>query len=115
MACLARMPDLRPSVPCAIHAHPCHALAPSPLQSSDYTQRLKAAHDTADTAAQVFSSAAVSGGVGVYWMFYTGGDFEGVSVPQGLPGSAVTAGQLLEGLRMRPGLAMSQVPPCLAG
>jgi hypothetical protein len=43
----------------------------------------------------------------VYWMFYSGGDFEPVAAPQGLPGAA--AGAAVEGLRMRPGLAMSQV------
>jgi hypothetical protein len=56
---------------------------------------------------QVLSNGSVSGGVGVYWMFYSGGDFEPVAAPQGLPGAA--AGATVEGLRMRPGLAMSQV------
>ena len=46
--------------------------------------------------------------MGVYWMFYTGGDFQPVEAPGGLPG-APAAGAALEGLRMRPGLAMSQV------
>jgi len=49
--------------------------------------------------------------VGVYWMFYTGGDFEPVTAPAGLPG--VPAGEAVEGLRMRPGLAMSQVSSTL--
>jgi hypothetical protein len=40
-------------------------------------------------------------------MFYSGGDFEAVPAPPGLPGAA--AGDAVEGLRMRPGLAMSQV------
>ena len=40
-------------------------------------------------------------------MFYSGGDFEPVPAPPGLPGAA--AGDAVEGLRMRPGLAMSQV------
>lgn len=53
------------------------------------------------------SNSSVSSGVGVYWMFYSGGDFEPVSAPQGLPGAA--DGAAVEGLRMRPGLAMSQV------
>lgn len=56
---------------------------------------------------QVLSNNSVSIGVGVYWMFYTGGDYEAVVAPPGLPGA--TAGQCIEGLRMRPGLAMSQV------
>ena len=56
---------------------------------------------------QVLSNSSVSSGVGVYWMFYSGGDFEPVSAPGGLPG--VSAGAAVEGLRMRPGLAMSQV------
>lgn len=62
---------------------------------------------------QILSNASVSGGVGVYWMFYSGGDFEAVAAPQGLPG--VEAGSELEGLRMRPGLAMSQVGEGAAG
>ena len=40
-------------------------------------------------------------------MFYSGGDYEPVPAPQGLPGAA--EGAAVEGLRMRPGLAMSQV------
>jgi hypothetical protein len=56
---------------------------------------------------QVLSNGSVSSGVGVYWMFYSGGDFEPVPAPQGLPGAA--EGAAVEGLRMRPGLAMSQV------
>jgi hypothetical protein len=40
-------------------------------------------------------------------MFYSGGDFEAVAAPEGLPGAA--AGAAVEGLRLRPGLAMSQV------
>eukprot|EP00879_Flechtneria_rotunda_P022777 GHRR01024054.1.p1 GENE.GHRR01024054.1~~GHRR01024054.1.p1 ORF type:complete len:357 (+),score=108.66 GHRR01024054.1:488-1558(+) len=55
---------------------------------------------------QVLSNSSVSSGVGVYWMFYSGGDFEAVQVPDGLPGAP--AGTAVEGLRMRPGLAMSQ-------
>lgn len=55
---------------------------------------------------QMFSSGAVNGGVGVYWMFYTGTDFAAVDVPEGLPGAP--AGASLEGLCARPGLAMSQ-------
>jgi hypothetical protein len=61
---------------------------------------------------QVLSNSSVSSGVGVYWMFYAGGDYEAVPAPQGLPGAA--EGTPIEGLRMRPGLAMSQArtPPC---
>lgn len=46
---------------------------------------------------QMFSSDAVNTGVGVYWMFYTGGSFEPVPTPAGLPG--LPEGQELEGLR----------------
>ncbi len=60
---------------------------------------------------QVLSNSSVSSGVGVYWMFYSGGDFEAIAAPQGLPGLA--AGQEYEGVRMRAGLAMSQVHCCL--
>jgi hypothetical protein len=55
----------------------------------------------------VLSSGNVSSGVGVYWMFYSGGDFEAVPAPEGLPG--LVPGQAYEGARMRAGLAMSQV------
>ncbi|KXZ52088.1 hypothetical protein GPECTOR_10g1111 [Gonium pectorale] len=54
---------------------------------------------------QVLSNGSVSGGVGVYWMFYSGGDYEAVALPEGYPDAP---GQGVEGLRMRPGLAMSQ-------
>lgn len=62
----------------------------------------------------MLSNSSVSSGVGVYWMFYSGGDFEPVAPPQGLPGAAAADGGSgvgvgVEGLRMRPGLAMSQV------
>ena len=42
-------------------------------------------------------------------MFYTGGDFAPLDPPAGLPGAPAEGP--LEGLRMRPGLAMSQVRP----
>jgi hypothetical protein len=60
---------------------------------------------------QVLSNSSVSSGVGVYWMFYSGGDYEPVEVPSCLPGqdSSSSSSSKLEGLRMRPGLAMSQV------
>lgn len=45
-------------------------------------------------------------GAGVFWMFYTGADWEAVSVPDVLSGSFDQAE--VEGLRMRPGLALSQ-------
>ncbi|GLI70313.1 hypothetical protein VaNZ11_015267, partial [Volvox africanus] len=61
---------------------------------------------------QVLSNSSVSSGVGVYWMFYTGGDFEPVVLPEGFPGSGGRSSsgerQAVEGLRLRPGLAMSQ-------
>jgi hypothetical protein len=56
---------------------------------------------------QLFSSGSVNGGTGVYWMFYTGVDFQPVHVPEGMPG--MEGGRELEGLCARPGLAMSQV------
>jgi hypothetical protein len=56
---------------------------------------------------QVLSNSSVGQGVGVYWMFYSGGDYEPVPVPEGMPGAQ--PGQTLEGLRKRPGLALSQV------
>jgi hypothetical protein len=46
---------------------------------------------------QILSSDAVNTGVGVYWMFYSGGDFEPVPAPAGMPG--LTPGQSVEGLR----------------
>ena len=46
---------------------------------------------------QIFSSDAVNTGVGVYWMFYSGGSFEEAAVPSGFPD--LTAGSSLEGLR----------------
>ena len=58
---------------------------------------------------QMFASANVSGGSGLYWMFYTGCDFQPVKAPQGLPG--MIADEEVEGLCARPGLAMSQVTP----
>lgn len=54
---------------------------------------------------QLFSSD--KGGSGVYWMFYTGIDFQPMKVPERLPG--MQAGEEVEGLCARPGLAMSQV------
>jgi hypothetical protein len=51
-----------------------------------------------------------AGGGGVYWMFYSGGDFEAVEAPRALLGGSGDAGEAAtaEGLRMRVGLAMSQ-------
>ena len=57
---------------------------------------------------QLFSSDMVHGGAGgVYWMFYTGIDYQPVAAPEGLAG--LPAGKEVEGLCARPGLAMSQV------
>ncbi|KAF8059183.1 NDK1 [Scenedesmus sp. PABB004] len=63
-------------------------------------------HHLAVSDVQVLSNSSVSSGVGVYWMFYSGGDFEPVPAPPGLPGAE--PGAPVEGLRLRPGLAMSQ-------
>lgn len=58
---------------------------------------------------QLFSSDVVQGGAaGVYWMFYTGVDFQPLAAPAGLPNMGVAAGAEMEGLCARPGLAMSQ-------
>jgi hypothetical protein len=82
-------------------------------------------HDTAHLSVsdvQLLSTGAVSGEPGgVYWCFYSGGDFEAVEVPEALLLGAeardaaiqgsTTEGTIegtIEGLRMRPGLAMSQ-------
>lgn len=75
-------------------------------------QALPTLSSTACTSLQVLSNSSVSSGVGVYWMFYSGGDFEAIAAPEGLPGLA--AGQEYEGVRMRAGLAMSQVRCCPA-
>ena len=57
---------------------------------------------------QVLSSGTVNGGIGIYWMFYSGGDYEPMPIPASLPGREGDS-LTLEGLRLRPGLAMSQV------
>ncbi|GMH36376.1 hypothetical protein BSKO_04244 [Bryopsis sp. KO-2023] len=65
--------------------------------------------DTCHLAAsdvQILSNSSVSDGIGVYWMFYSGGSFEDAVAPNNMPG--VREGEKIEGLRMRPGLAMSQ-------
>ncbi len=36
----------------------------------------------------MLSSSVVNTGVGVYWMFYAGGDFNSAAAPAGLPGFA---------------------------
>lgn len=46
---------------------------------------------------QILSSDAVNTGVGVYWMFYSGGSFEEATAPAGLP--ELTEGDPVEGLR----------------
>lgn len=67
-------------------------------------------HDTCHVAAsdvQILSNNAVAGDGGVYWCFYSGGDFEPVTVPQEMKFSE-SCPEEREGLRLRPGLAMSQ-------
>lgn len=77
------------------------------------------AHDTCHLHAsdvQLLSNAGASTQAGgVYWMFYSGGSFEGGEPPAGLlslsPGAGgpgAHPGAPLEGLLTRPGLAMSQ-------
>eukprot|EP00884_Botryococcus_braunii_P011639 jgi/Botrbrau1/20476/Bobra.145_2s0036.1 len=68
-------------------------------------------HDTCHLTlgdVQIFSNASVNAGIGVYWMFYSGGSFEKVddslaSLPPGVPSP-----DYLEGIRTRVGLALSQ-------
>jgi hypothetical protein len=65
---------------------------------------------TLDTAAVAVSDVqlfSTDGPAGVYWMFYTGADYQPLQVPDGMPG--MTPGAEVEGLCTRPGLAMSQV------
>lgn len=57
---------------------------------------------------QILSSTSVSSGEGVYWMFYSGGSYETVPLPAGLSSQDGEGGGDVEGLRLRPGLAMSQ-------
>lgn len=69
-------------------------------------------HDTCHMSVsdvQLLSTSAVSAEPGgVYWCFYGGGDFEEVAVPEGMGSSDDDNISLVEGLRVRPGLAMSQ-------
>ena len=74
-------------------------------------------HDTCHMTVsdvQLLSNSAVSSEPGgVYWCFYSGGDFEKVEVPaalssQSVDGDAMDSTEVIEGLRLRPGLAMSQ-------
>lgn len=71
--------------------------------------------DTAHVAlgdVQILSSASLAGTGGVYWMFYAGGDFEPIQTPQSLLDIGLEtsgeAAKAIEGLRTRPGLALSQ-------
>lgn len=86
---------------------------------------------------QILSNSNVTGGTGVYWAFYSGGSYEEVEAPEGLllsssevessrrevsdaiqkPNTTETGDEgtstlndsmMREGLRLRPGLAMSQ-------
>lgn len=60
-------------------------------------------HDTMHlhaTDVQILSNSSVASNVGVYWMFYSGGSFEETKL---YPNS-----EAREGLKLRPGLAMSQ-------
>ena len=54
------------------------------LRLFPYTHsRVSLLHQSA-LLAQVFSSGNVGEGAGVYWMFYSGGNFEADSLPAGL-------------------------------
>ncbi|KAK9838636.1 hypothetical protein WJX74_000352 [Apatococcus lobatus] len=55
---------------------------------------------------QIFASGDGQDSAGVYWMYYSGSNFEEAEMPQGLAGSQSQSAA--EGLRLRPGLAMSQ-------
>eukprot|EP00887_Chlorella_sp_A99_P007636 scaffold20.g7636.t1 len=76
-------------------------------------------HDTCHlhaTDVQLLSDSGgpSGGGTGVYWMFYSGGNFEEAELPPGLSSEGEEAsssgggGGTREGLRLRPGLAMSR-------
>ena len=67
-------------------------------------------HDTCHlfvSDVQILSSDSVSSSGGVYWCFYSGGDFESVDVPDELKVTDECPSER-EGLRLRPGLALSQ-------
>lgn len=68
-------------------------------------------HSLAVSDVQMFSSSAVNSGTGVYWMFYTGCNYDESAAPPALE-SLVGAAADAEGLCGRPGLAMSQVRRC---
>lgn len=76
-------------------------------------------HDTCHmhvSDVQILSNSSVATGVGVYWCFYSGGNFEEAAVPEGMlsvdtdgaPGGDQSYPSTMEGVRLRPGLAMSQ-------
>lgn len=83
-------------------------------------------HDTCHmhvSDVQILSNSSVTGGTGVYWAFYSGGSYEEVETPPGLISSddlgdvnadfeeiTVNGNKKImrEGVRLRPGLAMSQ-------
>lgn len=67
-------------------------------------------HSLAVSDVQMFSSSAVNSGTGVYWMFYTGCNYDDAAAPPALE-QLVGAAPNTEGLCGRPGLAMSQVRP----
>ncbi|GAQ79745.1 hypothetical protein KFL_000370190 [Klebsormidium nitens] len=58
---------------------------------------------------QIMSSQVVRAQSGVYWLYYSGGDAEELPLPEllSMPGGS-PPGTIVEGLRQRPGLAMSQ-------
>jgi predicted GH43/DUF377 family glycosyl hydrolase len=71
-------------------------------------------HDTMHLHAgdcQILSNSSVANNVGVYWMFYSGGNFEVSTLPQGILSNSNDSTEdtrEIEGLKLRPGLAMSQ-------
>lgn len=68
-------------------------------------------HDTCHihvSDVQILSNSSVDGGIGVYWCFYSGGNYEKAELPPGLFPDQPTDSEPREGVTLRPGLAMSQ-------
>lgn len=68
-------------------------------------------HDTCHihvSDVQILSNNSVDGGIGVYWCFYSGGNYEKTELPPGLFPDQSQESEPREGVTLRPGLAMSQ-------